>query len=73
MPLQNLLVEARQQYDLVVLSGPMASAPDAAALALRADVTIIGVDAQNGNPAVQDAIARLGGRTGSALTGLLVS
>lgn len=72
VPLQNLLVEARQQYDLVVLSGPMASAADAAALALRSDVTVIGVDAQNGNPAVQDAIARLGGRTGSALTGLLV-
>lgn len=73
VPLQNLLVEARHTYDLVVLSGPSAGAAGTEALALRADVTVLLLDARSGNPAAQAAVARLGRSHGGALTALLVS
>lgn len=73
VPLQNLLVEARNQYDLVVLSGPAPDAADMQALALRADTTIIVLDAKSGNPVAQQAVSSLGGRNSGTLAATLVT
>lgn len=62
--LQNLLVEARDEYDVAVLDAPPATASDAAVLAALADVTVLVVDSRAGQAAVQDAASRMGaGRT----------
>lgn len=62
--MHNLLIEARDDYELAVLDGPPAAASDAAVLAALADVTVLVVDSRAGHAAVQDAVTRLGsGRT----------
>ena len=62
---QNLLVETRMEYDLVVLHGPPASVADAASLKQRADAAILVIDARIEQPAAQLAATQLGtaGRT----------
>ncbi len=72
VPFQNLLVEARGHYSLVVISGPAADATDTQILALRADVTILLLDARSGNPAALQAVNRLASRNGGTLTAVLV-
>ncbi len=71
--LQNMLVEARQQYDLVVLSGPRAEAVDVPVLALRADSTVLALDARAGRPAAASAVSRLAGHTGGPVCAVLVA
>ena len=73
VPMQNLLIEARQQYDLVVLSGPVATSSDFSTLVLRADTTVVMLDGKTGNTPTLDAIGRLGSQTGGTLTSVLVA
>jgi len=56
---QNLLVEAKQDYDLVVMDAPAADSTDAAALVLRTDATVLLVDARTEQPDVREAVTRL--------------
>jgi receptor protein-tyrosine kinase len=56
---QNLLVEAKQDYDLVVMDAPAATSTDTAALVLRSDATVLLVDARTEQPDVREAAARL--------------
>ena len=56
---QNLLVEAKQDYDLVVMDAPAANSADAAALVLHTDATVLLVDAKTEQPEVREAVSRL--------------
>lgn len=62
VPLQNLLIEARRQYDLVVLSGPAVESADFPTLVSRADVTVVMLDGKASNAQTVDAVSRLGGQ-----------
>ena len=73
VPLQNLLVETPQAYDLVVLSGPLASAAEMGALSWRVDATVLMLDAKAGRPMAEEAARQLGVRSGNAVTGVLVT
>ena len=73
VPMQNLLIEARQQYDLVVLSGPAATSADFATLVLRAETTVVMLDSKTGNTPTLEAIGRIGAQTGGTLTSVLVA
>jgi len=64
---QNLLVEARHDYDLVVLASSSASFADAGALAQRADTTVLLVDAKTEQPNIRQAVSRLGQGAGASL------
>ncbi len=70
--LQNLLVEVRQHYDLVVLSGANAATAAAEALVSRVDLTVLVLDGKAGNPAAQAAVSRLSGQGRGALASVLV-
>lgn len=70
--MQNLIVEARQIYDLVVLAGPQAKSPDCVTLGQRADVTVLVLGARSGLTARQ-AATRLREGAISAVTALLVA
>lgn len=65
MHLQNLLLEAREDYDLVVLDAPAAVSVEAAKLVQLADLAVLLVDRRTSHVALQEAVARLGtvGRT----------
>jgi uncharacterized protein involved in exopolysaccharide biosynthesis/Mrp family chromosome partitioning ATPase len=53
VPLENLLVEAGEEYDLIVLGAPAAAQPDALGLARSSDVTVLVVESRGGaEPAV---------------------
>ncbi len=56
---QNLLVEARSDYDLVVLHGPAATSADAVALVQRADAAVLVIDAQSDQTETQAAASRM--------------
>ena len=56
---QNLLVEARSEYDLVVLHAPPATTSDAAALVQRADAAVVVIDGRVEQEAAHDAATRL--------------
>lgn len=71
--LQNLLVEARQEYDLVILDAPPAASSDASVLVQRADVAVLLIDGRTGQAAVQDAASRLGSVSRTPLVGMLVT
>ena len=71
--MQNLLVEARTDYQLVVLSGAPAASVQAAAMAPRADLTVLVLDSKSGSVAAQDASHALRRQPGSALAAILVS
>ena len=73
VPMQNLLIEARQQYDLVVLSGPAAANADFSTLVLRAETTVVMLDGKTGNTPTLEAIGRLGGQSGGTMTSVLVA
>lgn len=57
--LQNLLVEARDDYDLVVIDAPPADTAEAASLARLADVTVIVIDGAARRQPTREAAARL--------------
>jgi uncharacterized protein involved in exopolysaccharide biosynthesis/Mrp family chromosome partitioning ATPase len=69
---QNLLVEARQDYDLVVMDAPDAASADAVALMLRADTTVLLIDSRTGQQVIRDAIARLGKGAAAPLGAVLI-
>jgi succinoglycan biosynthesis transport protein ExoP len=57
--LQNLLVEARDDYDLVVIDAPPADSAEAGSLARLADVTVVVIDAAARRQPTREAAARL--------------
>jgi succinoglycan biosynthesis transport protein ExoP len=57
--LQNLLVEAREDYDLVVIDAPPVDSAEAAALARAVDVTAIVIDATARRQPTREAAGRL--------------
>lgn len=65
VPFQNLLVETRAEYDLVVLHAPPAATSDAASLVQRADAAVMVLDGRVNQAVAQEAVTRLGalGRT----------
>ncbi len=69
---QNLLVEARQDYDLVVMDAPEAASADALALMMRADTTVLLIDSRTSQPTIRDAVARLGSGAAASLGAVLV-
>ena len=71
--LQNLLVEAAEEYDLVVMDAPPAASADTARLAQRADVVVLLVDSRTGHAALQDAVTRLGMVSRTPLVAVLVT
>jgi len=73
MHFQNLLVEAREEYDLIVFDAPQAAQADAAALAQRADAVVLMIDAQLGPAAARDAATQLGLATRTPLVSVLLS
>ena len=73
VPLQNMLVEAQQCYQLVVLSGPGADQADTQTLASRVDSLVIVLDGRSGSTAARQAASRLSGRNTGVPTAVLVS
>ena len=71
--MQNLLVEAREHYNLVVLSGAPAISAQAEAMAVRVDLTILVLDGKGGNAPAQQAAHHLGGHPGTMLAAILVA
>ena len=71
--LQNLLVEAPEEYDLIVMDAPPAASADTARLAQRADVVVLLVDSRTGHAALQDAVTRLGMVSRTPLVAVLVT
>jgi hypothetical protein len=58
--LENVLVEARDEYSLIVLSGPVANDAASLSLARAADVTVVVVDESAADPAfTRDAATQL--------------
>jgi uncharacterized protein involved in exopolysaccharide biosynthesis/Mrp family chromosome partitioning ATPase len=71
--LENLLVEARAEYDQIVLGAPSLAAPDAVPLARSADVTVVVVDERGlGEPAAEVACGRLRSASRSPLAAILL-
>ena len=56
---QNLLVEAKQDYDLVVMDAPAANATDTATLVLRTDATVLLVNPRTEQSDVLEAATKL--------------
>ncbi len=71
--MQNLLVEAREHYNLVVLSGAPAVSAQAEAMAVRVDLTVLVLDGKGGNAPAQQAAYHLGGHPGTMLAAVLVA
>ncbi len=59
VPLQNLLIEARSEYDIVVLNGPAPEAAETPVLVQRADVAILVVDGRRDREVAYQAASRL--------------
>lgn len=70
---QNLLVEARDDYELTVLNAPSATTSSAAALAQRADVAVLVIDGRAGQLAVHEAATRLSAASRTPLVTVLVT
>lgn len=72
--LQNLLVEARDDYNLVVLDAPRASEADAVALAQQADTTVIVVSGRKAHRVeTRDAVQRLAAVSRNPIFAVLVT
>jgi succinoglycan biosynthesis transport protein ExoP len=69
---QNLLVEARADYDLVVLHGSPASSSEAIALVQRADTAILVIDGRVDQAATQLAVTRLSNVAHTPLVAVLL-
>jgi Mrp family chromosome partitioning ATPase len=71
--LENLLVEAREDYNLIVFAAPMASEPGALAIARAADTTVLVVDETAADPAAtREAAKRLAGMSRARLGAIVV-
>ncbi len=70
---QNLLVETRQHFDLVILAGPDASTGEASALAVRADLTVLLLCAKSGYGNGKEAVSTLRNGTAAAFAAVLVT
>jgi uncharacterized protein involved in exopolysaccharide biosynthesis/Mrp family chromosome partitioning ATPase len=69
--LENLLAEASEDYDLIVLGAPAAVHPDALGLARSCDVTVLVVEARDGEGAAQAARTRLAPMSRSPLAAIM--
>jgi succinoglycan biosynthesis transport protein ExoP len=69
---QNLLVEARAEYDLVVLYGSPASSSEAIALVQRADTAVLVIDGRIDQAATQEAVTRLSSVAPTPLVAVLL-
>ncbi len=71
--LQNLLVEAREEYDLIVLGAPPASGSQAFGLARTSDLTILVVDLAATHPdVIQHEAAQLAAVTQNRLSAIVL-
>ncbi len=72
--LENLLADARAEYDLIVLGAPLASQADAVRVVRSSDVTLVVLDeALLRAPAAAEACARLRSQSRSPLAAILIS
>lgn len=73
MQFQNLLVDAKEEYDLIVLDAPQAGLADAAALAQRCDAVVLMIDSRAGRPEAREAAHQLGSSTRTPLVAMLMT
>ncbi len=72
--LENLLAEARGEYDLIVMGAPLASHADATRVARSSDVTVVVLDeALLREQAASEACARLRSQSRSPLAAIVIS
>ncbi len=69
---QNLLVETREEYDLIVVNAPSAATADAVLLVQRADSAVLVIDGRIERAVAHDAAARLTAATRTPLAAVLV-
>jgi uncharacterized protein involved in exopolysaccharide biosynthesis/Mrp family chromosome partitioning ATPase len=70
---QNLLIEARDEYGLIVLNAPPAADTGALALAQRADATVVVVDGRRAKrEETGEAATRLGGMSRNPIVAVMV-
>ena len=72
VPFQNLLVEARTDYDLVILHAPLPTVSDTVALVQRADAAVLVMDGRSEQIASQEAVGRLASMTRTPLVAVLL-
>jgi uncharacterized protein involved in exopolysaccharide biosynthesis/Mrp family chromosome partitioning ATPase len=70
---QNLLVEARADYELVVVSAPLPAVSDTVALVQRADAAVLVLDGRSDQNAVHEASSRLVNMARTPLVAVLLS
>ncbi len=69
---QNLLVEVRVDYDLVVLNAPAATTADAGVLVRRVDAAVLVVDGRLDRTVAHEAAARITAATHTPLVAVLL-
>ncbi len=69
--LENLLAEANEDYDVIVLGAPAFAQPDALTLARSCDVTVLVIEARVGVTAALEARGRLAPMSRSPLAAIL--
>ena len=69
---QNLLIEAREEYDLVVVNAPSAATADAVPLVQRADSAVLVIDGRTARAVAHDAAARLTAAARTPLVAVLM-
>ncbi len=69
---QNLLVETREEYDLVVVNAPCAATADAVPLMQRADSAVLVIDGRIARTVAHDAAARLTAAARTPLVAVLM-
>ena len=71
--LENLLVEAREEYGLIVFAGPEAAETGALAMARMTDATVLVIDEAQADPAAtRQAASRLAGMSRARLCAIAV-
>ena len=70
---QNLLVEAREEYDLIVLDAAAAASADAISIVQKVDVAVLVVEGKLIHQAVHDAVTRLGAAQRTPTVAVLLS
>jgi Mrp family chromosome partitioning ATPase len=70
---QNLLMEARADYELVVVSAPLPAGSDTVALVQRADAAVLVLDGRSDQTAVHAASSRLVNLARTPLVAVLLS
>lgn len=69
---QNMLVEARSEYELIILDAPAASTSDTAVLVQRTDATLLVVDQKARRDDVVEAVERLSAASRGSLHAALI-